>query len=107
MRMSWMFAGVKRNAPGVILIIAMFASIFALDPHKWANDASPIRLVEPMNATVKSTHWDKGSPSIYMLVLDDGSSVFIDDNQPHLIGSRVTLERVTRDNGFVFYRFPE
>ncbi|WP_287092172.1 hypothetical protein [Mesorhizobium sp.] len=41
------------------------------------------------------------------MLFEDGSSVFIDDDRPHLIGARVAIERVTRDNGFVFYRFPE
>ncbi|MFD2054514.1 hypothetical protein ACFSQT_15875 [Mesorhizobium calcicola] len=40
-----------------------------------------------------------------MLSLESGSLVLVDDDRPHLIGSRVGIERVTRDNGFVFYRF--
>ncbi|MER8389621.1 hypothetical protein NKJ46_14275 [Mesorhizobium sp. M0166] len=104
MSMPWTYADLKRNAFGVILIGALFVAVFALDPHKWANDASPIRSVDPIDATVKSAHWGKDQ-SVYMLVVEDGSSVFIDDDLPHLIGSRVGIERVTRDNGFVFYRF--
>ncbi|MER9008697.1 hypothetical protein NKH91_02640 [Mesorhizobium sp. M0894] len=69
------------------------------------DNASPIRSVDPIDAAVKSAHWGKGR-SVYMLVLEDGSSVFIDDDRPRLIGSHVGIERVTRDNGFVFYRFP-
>ncbi|WP_281411318.1 hypothetical protein [Mesorhizobium sp. NZP2077] len=42
-----------------------------------------------------------------MLVLDDGSSVLIDGDRPHLIGPDAGIERVTRGNGVVFYRFPE
>ncbi|WP_181167956.1 hypothetical protein [Mesorhizobium sp. B2-4-19] len=45
--------------------------------------------------------------AIYVLVLNDGSSVLIDDERPHLIGSDASIERVTPDNGVVFYRFPE
>ncbi|WP_246811314.1 hypothetical protein [Mesorhizobium sp. AA22] len=95
----------KRHAIGVILIASLFVALLALDPHKWTNDASPIRSVEPIDATVKSPHWGKGQ-SVYML-FEDCSSVFIDDDRPHLMGARVAIERVTRDNGFVFYRFPE
>ncbi|RWF69417.1 MAG: hypothetical protein EOS26_25350 [Mesorhizobium sp.] len=106
MPVSWTYADLKRNALGVILIASLFVALLALDPHKWTNDASPIRSVEPIDATVKSAHWGKGQ-SVYMLFLEDGSSVFIDDDRPHLIGARVAIERVTRDNGLVFYRFPE
>ncbi|TIX42447.1 MAG: hypothetical protein E5V28_05160 [Mesorhizobium sp.] len=105
MPVPWTFADVKRHAIGVILIASLFLALLALDPHKWTNDASPIRSVEPIGATVKSAHWGKGQ-SVYML-FEDGSSVFIDDDRPHLIGARVAIERVTRDNGFVFYGFPE
>ncbi|MER9800807.1 hypothetical protein NKJ36_27485 [Mesorhizobium sp. M0142] len=105
MPVPWTFVDVKRHAIGVILIVALFAAVLALDPLKWTNNASPIRSVDPIDAAVKGAHWGKGR-SVYMLVLEDGSSVFIDDDRPRLIGSHVGIERVTRDNGFVFYRFP-
>lgn len=102
--MSWTFADAKKNAPGVILIIAIFAVLFALDPHKWTNDASPIRSVDAIDATIKSGQ-GKGRTMQHLLFLENGSAVLVSDDNPRLIGSAVRLERVTRDNGFVFYRF--
>jgi hypothetical protein len=106
MPVSWTFADMKRNAPGVILIVAVFAAVLALDPHKWSNDASPIRSVEPVDAAIKSGQ-GKGRTIQYLLFLENGSAVLVSDDRPRLIGSTIRLERVTHDNGFVFYRFPE
>ncbi len=106
MPVSWTFADVKRHALGVILIVALFAAVLALDPLKWTNSASPIRSVEPIDATVKSGQ-GKGRTIQYLLFLENGSTVLVSDDRPRLMGSTVKLERVTRDNGFVFYRFPE
>jgi hypothetical protein len=92
---------------GVAVFLAALAVIFSLAANKWANDASPIGSVVPVDATVKSVQWDKGSATIYVVSLDSGATVLVDDSRPHLIGSRGVVERVTRDNGFVFYRFPE
>jgi hypothetical protein len=78
-----------------------------LAANKWTNDAIPIRSVNAMSATVKGAQSRDGNYMLYVLFLHDGSSVVIGDERPHLIGSDVAIERVTRDNGFVFYRFPE
>jgi hypothetical protein len=59
-----------------------------------------------MDATVKSVQWDE-SPAIYALALDDGSLILVEGERPRLIGSRVGIERVTRANDFVFYRFAD
>jgi len=60
MSMSWTYADIKRNAPGVVLIVAMFAVMVPSAVYKWTNDASPIRSVEPIDAIVKSAHSDDG-----------------------------------------------
>jgi hypothetical protein len=101
---SWTFGDVKRNALGVILIVAVFVAVLAVDPLKWTNDASPIRSVEPIDATVKSGQ-GKGQYIHYLLLLENGSAVLVSDDRPRMIGSTIRLERVTRENGFVFYRF--
>ncbi|MBZ9891297.1 hypothetical protein LB559_25540 [Mesorhizobium sp. BR1-1-3] len=75
-----------------------------LAANKWINDASPIRSVDTVEANVESVRLDHGR-GIYLVSIENGSSVLIDDDHPHLIGSRTNIERVTRDNGFVFYRF--
>lgn len=104
MSVPWAVAEIKRNAPGVILIVAVFAALFATDPHKWANDASPIRLAEPIDATVKSVQLDHGR-GIYLVSAEDGSSFLVEDERPHLIGAHANIELVTRENGSTFYRF--
>ncbi|MEW6635066.1 MAG: hypothetical protein AB1440_29700 [Pseudomonadota bacterium] len=96
----------KVHAVGVALIVALSAVLLLIDPQKWTNDASPIHSVEHVGATVKSGQ-GKGSLINYLLFLDNGSTVLVSDNRPRMIGSTVILERVTRDNGFIFYRFPE
>ncbi|MER8475326.1 hypothetical protein [Mesorhizobium sp. M1163] len=89
----------------VLFVSAFFAVMFVLALNKWANDASPIRSVDPIAATVKSGQGE-GQNIQYLLFLENGSTVLVYDDRPRLIGSRVGIERVTRDNGFVFYRFP-
>ncbi|WP_287198144.1 hypothetical protein [Mesorhizobium sp.] len=54
---------------------------------------------------VRSVQWDR--VAIYLVSIENGPSVLIKDKRPHLIGARATIERVTRDNGSIFYRFPE
>ncbi len=105
MPVSWTFADVKRHAIGVILIVALFAAVLALDPLKWTNNVSPIRSVDTVDAMVRSVQWDR--VGIYLVSIENGPSVLIKDKRPHLIGARATIERVTRDNGSIFYRFPE
>jgi len=78
-----------------------------LAQNKWANDAIPIRSVVAIDGTIKSVYWGKNSGPTYALSLDDNSLVFVDDEQPHLIGSNVRIERVTRNNGAVSYRFAD
>ncbi|RUU12658.1 hypothetical protein EOD10_16870 [Mesorhizobium sp. M7A.T.Ca.TU.009.01.3.2] len=104
MSVFWTWNGLKRNAPGVILFIGAFATMIMSAANKWANDASPIRSVDTFDANVESVQLDHGR-GIYLVSIENGSSVLIDDDRPHLIGSRTSIERVTRDNGFVFYRF--
>ncbi|MBZ9795107.1 hypothetical protein [Mesorhizobium sp. ES1-4] len=106
MAVSATYEGLKRNAPGAVLFGGLFAIMVILAQNKWANDATPIRSVDAVGATIKSVHWDI-NPTIYTLSLDSDSSVLIEDDRPHLIGSHVDIERVTRDNGFVFYRFAD
>lgn len=106
MSVFWTWDGLKRNAPGVILIVGAFAIMIMLAANKWANDATPIRSIDAIDATIKSAQWRDGKYVLYVHVLNDGSSVVIDDDRPHLIGADASIERVTRDNGFVFYRFP-
>lgn len=106
MPVPWTFADVKRHAIGVILIVALFAAVLVLDPLKWTNMASPIRSVEMIDATVNSGQGE-GQYIHYLLFLGDGSTVLVSDDRPRLMGSTIKLERVTRENGFVFYRFPD
>ncbi|MCF6123946.1 hypothetical protein EN904_10695 [Mesorhizobium sp. M7A.F.Ca.CA.001.07.2.1] len=103
--MSWTFADVKGHVLGVILIVALFAAVLVLDPLKWTNMASPIRSVVTVDAMVRSVQWDR--VGIYLVSVENGPSVLIKDKRLHLIGSRISIERVTRDNGTIFYRFPE
>ncbi len=90
----------------MILIAALFAVFVPSALHKWTNDASPIRSVDTVDATVESGQ-GKGQYIHYVLLLENGSAVLVSDDRPRMIGSTVRLERVTRENGFVFYRFPE
>lgn len=103
MSVSWTYADLKRNAFGVILIGGLFAVMVPSALNKWANDASQIRSVDTVDAMVRSVQWNR--VGIYLVSIENGPSVLIKDKRPHLIGSRVSIERVTRDNGFVFYRF--
>jgi hypothetical protein len=103
MSMSWTYADLKRKALGAIIAGSLLAVMIGLARNKWANDASPIRSVDLIDATIKSVYWDR--TKIYALFLDDNSLVLVRDDRPHLIGSHVSLERVTRDNGSIFYRF--
>lgn len=96
----------KKERARVILTAALFAVMVPSALYKWTNDASAIRSVEPIDATVKSAHSDHDR-TLYLVALETGSSILVDDDRPHLIGAPAKLERVTRDNGFVFYRFPE
>ena len=105
MSMSWTYEGLKRNAPSVILFGGLFAIMIVLALNKSANDASLIRSVVAINGTIKSVYWGKDTGPTYALSLNDNSFVFVDDEQPHLIGSNVRVERVTRNNGSVSYRF--
>jgi hypothetical protein len=102
--MSWTSAGIKRNAPGVILIIAMFAVFVPSALQRWTNDASPIRSVQPIDATVNSVQLGHGR-GIYLVSVEDGSSFLVEDESPHLIGAHANIELVTRENGSTFYRF--
>jgi len=106
MSMSWTYADIKRDAPGVVLIVAMFAVMVPSAVYRWTNDASPIRSVEPIDAIVKSAHSDDGR-TLYLVSLENGSSILVDDDRPHLIGAPANMERVTRENSVVFYRFAE
>ncbi|MFA6154105.1 hypothetical protein [Mesorhizobium sp.] len=103
----WTWDGWKRNAPAVILFIGAFVIVAMLASSRWANDATPIRSVNAIDGTVKSAQWSRGNSIDYVVDLHDGSSVLIEDTRLHVIGSDVAIERVTRDNGFVFHRFPE
>ncbi|AZO11491.1 MULTISPECIES: hypothetical protein [unclassified Mesorhizobium] len=101
------YTELRKNAFGILLLGMLFA-FGAFDfMRQVANDASPIRSVESLGATIKSVQWDKGSPITYVLFLDSGATVLINEDRPQLIGSHANIERVTRNNGFVFYRFPE
>jgi hypothetical protein len=104
MSMPWTFADLKRNAFGVILLITLFAVMVPSALNKWANDASPIRSVDVIDAMIKSGQGE-GQNIMYLLFLENGSSVLIYDDHPRLIGSNVRLERVTRDNRSISYRF--
>ena len=105
MSVSWTYAGLKRNAPSVILVSGLFAVMVALALNRSANDASPIRSVDAIDGTIRSVYWAKNNGPTYALSLNDNSLVLVDDEQPHLIGSNARIERVTRDNGSVSYRF--
>jgi hypothetical protein len=59
MPVPWTFADVKRHAIGVILIVALFAAVLALDPLKWTNNVSPVRSVDTVDAIVRSVQWDR------------------------------------------------
>lgn len=105
MSVFWTWDGLKRNAPSVILFVGVFAIMVVLAASKWANDATPIRSVDAIDGTIRSVYWGKNDGPTYALSLNDNSLVLVDDEQPHLIGSNARIERVTRDNGSVSYRF--
>ncbi|TPK74272.1 hypothetical protein FJ527_19500 [Mesorhizobium sp. B2-4-18] len=107
MSMSWTYSDWKRNAPGVILFGGLFATMVMLAQNRWVGDAIPIRSVDPIDATIEGVYWHRTSMSQYGLFLENNALVFVDADKPRLIGSHVRLERITRDNGFVFYRFAE
>ncbi|RUW43852.1 hypothetical protein [Mesorhizobium sp. M8A.F.Ca.ET.021.01.1.1] len=101
------YESLKRNAPSVVFFSGFFAIMFILAQNEWENDATPIRSVDPINATIEGVYWHWTSTSQYGLFLENNALVFVDDDRPRLIGSRVKIERVTRDNGSVFYRFAD
>jgi hypothetical protein len=107
MSVSWTYVGLKRNAPGVVLFGGLFAIMVMLAQNKWANDAIPIQSVVAIDGTIKSVYWVRNNVPTYALSLDGNSLVFVDDGQLHLIGSNVRIERVTRNNGSVSYRFAD
>ncbi|RRI07709.1 hypothetical protein EH240_00230 [Mesorhizobium tamadayense] len=101
------YTELRRNALAILLVGVLFAFGAFVFIRQVTNDASPVRSVDALGATIRSVQWGKGSPTIYVLFLDSGATVLANDNRPHPIGSHANIERVTRDNGFVFYRFPE
>lgn len=105
MSISSNFEGLKRNAPGVILFGGLFAIMVMMAHNSWTNDAIPIRSIDPIDATIEGVYWYRTTQ--YGLFLENNAFVLVDDDKPRLVGSRVRLERVTRDNGFVFYRFAD
>lgn len=105
MPVSRAFADLKRNALGVIPIVILLMAIPAA-VIGWTNAASPIRSVVAIDATIRSAQWGPSRIN-YVLLLDDGSSLLVDDDRLHVIGSRIGIERVIRENGFISYRFPE
>ncbi|MES0035512.1 hypothetical protein NKJ74_09515 [Mesorhizobium sp. M0046] len=66
----------------MILFIALFAAMVPSALNKWANDASPIRSVDPVDATIV-----------------DGEV-----ETPHMIGSEVSVEEQQRQDGTTTYR---
>ena len=72
----------------MILIVGLFAVMIPSALNKWTNDASPIRSIDTVDATIESVQWTKAAASI-VVSLENGSSVLIDDDRPHLMGSRV------------------
>jgi hypothetical protein len=104
---SSVYKDFKRNAPSVVLLGGLFAIMIMLAQNKWANGAIPIRSIDPIDATIEGVYWHRTSMSQYGLLLENNALVFVDDDRPRLIGSQVRLERVTRDNGSVFYRFAD
>ncbi|CDX33615.1 conserved hypothetical protein [Mesorhizobium sp. ORS 3359] len=105
MPVLWAFEGLKRNALGVVPIVFFLMAVPAA-VIGWTNAASPIRSVAAVGATIRSAQWGQGRIN-YVLLLDDGSSLLVDDDRLHVIGSHVGIERVIRENGFISYRFPE
>ena len=105
MPVSWTFADLKRNALGVLPIVIVLMAVPAAVTG-WTNAASPIRSVVAIDATIRSAQWGEGRIN-YLLLLDDGSSLIVDDDRLHVIGSRIGIERVSRENGSISYRFPE
>ncbi|TJX68300.1 MAG: hypothetical protein E5W21_09460 [Mesorhizobium sp.] len=107
MRSPSTYEGLKRNAPSVVFFAGFCAIMFILAQSNWENDATPIRSIDPINATIEGVYWHMTSTSQYGLFLETNALVFVDDDRPRLIGSHVKIERVTRDNGSVFYRFAD
>lgn len=101
----WTRDGLKRNAPGVVLFSGLFAIMAALALNESTNDASPTRSVVALDGTIKSVYWVRNNVPTYALSLNDNSFVFVDDKELHPIGSQVRIERVTRSNGSIAYRF--
>ena len=101
----WTWDGLKRNAPSAVLFAGFFAIMVVLALNESANDASLTRSVVALDGTIKSVYWVKNNVPTYALSLDDDSFVFVDDEELHLIGSQVRIERITRNNGSISYRF--
>jgi len=104
---SWTFAYVKRNAPGLTAIIVLLGVLISVAQHEWAHETSPIRSVDALDVTIKSAYSGKSGHTSYLIVLDDGSVRFVGDDRPHPIGARARIERVTLENGSISYRFLE
>ncbi|TPM98721.1 hypothetical protein FKO01_51725 [Mesorhizobium sp. B2-3-3] len=95
------------DTPGAIVNGVFFAIMLVVFFFRLANEVSPIRSVDTFDATIKTVYWGKDHGTTYALSLKDNSLVLVDDEEPHLIGSNTRIERVTRDNGSVSYRFPK
>ncbi|SFP63307.1 hypothetical protein SAMN03159463_04561 [Mesorhizobium sp. NFR06] len=102
------YTELRKNALAILLVGAVFVLGGYVFVRNLTNDVSPIQAVDMINATIKSVQWGgRNSPTTYVLFLDGGATVLVNDDRPHLIGSRASVERVTRDTGFVSYRFAQ
>jgi len=93
---------------GIVIVAVIFAMVVSpIFLH------GPVKSVVEVEATVEgftlgASRNGQGSRYTYILRLEDGRTILASDylSKPHIKGSRVTIERVTRDNGRVSYRFP-
>ncbi|NGO55179.1 hypothetical protein [Allomesorhizobium camelthorni] len=104
---QWMRANNQK-----IIALVLFGALLVVLALGLIDRTSPISSIEPVVATVESVYRIEPRYGLvggynYGLRLDSQALVMAGDQaaRPHLIGSRVQLERLTRENGSIFYRF--
>jgi hypothetical protein len=96
-----------------LLGIVIMAAIFALIAGAILYRSSPVKSVVGLEATIEgvrleTSHVGTSSSYSYTLRLENCVVVIVSDYlyRPHLQGTRVKIEQVTHQNGYISHRFP-
>jgi hypothetical protein len=99
----------KHDLPGMALMTVVVALIVS----RMFYASRPVKSIVEVEATVEGislapSRVGTSSRYSYTLRLEDGTVIIASDylSRPHIKGSRVTIERVTRENGRISHRFP-